>query len=506
MSEDKEDFQVDGVYRQDVDMDNNGIPDPQQPGYVDPNETPREDRIEFGEDVSSTSPYQRSHREGVAHLVATYDTSDHYSRDPDQRSRTEQANAEATVFETQLSSDPEKRSDNKSYRDALANLEINRLRARPPQKSTLRAELSRLRPPKDEPKSGIEIASEIWLGLSAGHKWAAQRKLEDQHKRDQMAADKLILERAVEEDVRRATEARDAAAGPAQGADPTGGTPGGGPAPDTPGPTGGTDGPGGPGGPGTPDGGATPPQAESAPTPAVPESGPSGSPEPAPANENERTAPAREVAASTDSPAATPPVVDPVGDPSSQKTAPQASEPIATGREVDPGRATGEAGLGMAASVVNPAAGVAVSAVQTHETQRQAGQDHQTDKATPTRAKGPSASAPAPTPERQTGAAEPGGRRLAMASAERPEGSNVVQFRRPVPARQGALTRQAESAPRPSSPVLSKGPATPPQRRVAGLGVSISSAILQASRGNQANEISLVELHQKQRDQSGRGM
>jgi hypothetical protein len=170
---------------------------------------------------------------------------------------------------------------------------------------------------------------------------------------------------------------------------------------------------------------------------------------------------------------------------------------------MDGGKVTGEAGLGLAAATLNPAAGVAIAAVQANETQKSAGMSHDPKKPTAKNDNKVETAADvaskmnvrtlgvAPNPA----AAQPGFDRLAHPAP----GNNSKQ-------QGGALFAQARALPRPAAPTIAMGPSSPaPRVRVQGLGAGIGG-FMKAARvltGSSDKELSVNAWMQKQRDSEG---
>lgn len=305
---DREEFQVDGVYIQDRDMDNNGIPDfqqnhangsPENP-YYGPDATrsdesarsgagpalgaggasssrsgaseedvdPTIGRGDYGPDAASDSPYARAQREAAGHYVATVDVSKPGEKDRQSRAGTaDAANPSVTNAELKSDSNTNRALDDERYRKALHDLEQRRLRNTPKRKSKIGEEIKRASAAyKTDDKDGLALGKAILGGLKGGLKHAEQQAMEKRAARDNQAADKIardfveseaaIRRNEIAEEKIRQAAARDekkakeevAGTGPDNpgpaGSDPKG--PGGdGPGGDGPGNGGGPDGPGG---------------------------------------------------------------------------------------------------------------------------------------------------------------------------------------------------------------------------------------------------------------------
>ncbi len=519
MSENKEDFQVDGVYIQDKDMNNNGIPDEQE-RQSEPAAEPEvhhPERIDWDPQVASAYAYTRSHRDAQSHHMSTYDVSDDQSRDEQARNRTNAAERDKSAFEQAVEADPNKAIDNKSFRDALHNLQIRRLQTPKRHKSSLQAELSRVRPPKEEPKSGLELGHELIKGLLAGAKAQVQRKKEIDFDRDLKKAEKLILDNAAEKDLSAAKQANDNS-GPSGGAGPENGpaAPGGGV------PNDGTDAGAQDGEPKAASSENSPPLGALQAKPSV-QSPEASSPEQEPKKGGELGTVASAEATGADGRDRRVDAAVAVNDISRSdaasliKSADHDAESLAHGTkssspdrkpdtpsnpargEVSPADANGNAGLGATASIINPVAGPAITAIQTHGAQKAAGLGH-----------GPAKVENSAAPLRPI---------LSVRPARQPKPANLgiapqntdatkVPFKK-AEARKGVLHAQAASLPR-AAPIPSKGPSLPTGGgRTIGLGMSISGYILNAARGNDGKGVQqgpdLLAAYMKQRDQSGRG-
>lgn len=542
MADEMEPGQRDGVYNQDLDNNFNGIPDREERDLRDQAYSAANDRtFDWNEHIASTSPFERPLRGGQAHLGGTYDPSDANSKDRDSRRSTDEANKFQAAGEKKSESDTGRLSTEQRYRRAAEKLQLRRLAANKAKKPNLIEGVAASKNIRDE-NSGLELGKEFYQGLLLGVRNERDRKTVEQKNRDAQAAEEILARQEVEDILDASKEKRDATEGDKSKGDASPGDGG-----DTPG---GSTPPGsGPEGPGEKgkDAGERPDVETAAPTPA---------------NENAPTEPMRETGRSDNVAADAPEVVRagdrsvpsvdgverPERDPRQASATERATaEPAATtdkdavatqgaakdvhsepakvkqeapvaqptkvatgrtaatpGKSVDPTEATGNAGMGMAVSVVNPVAGVALAGVQAREGQKEAGQEFKGA----TRTKGPEdAKAPGATSVQVSGPKPlPQGERRLGTIASQEVRSNVVSFRKPV-VRESGLAHQAASLPRPAQPAVSKGPATPvPRVRVMGLGTGIAS-ILAGQREPQRSNDQSVEMqaaYQRQRNGGGR--
>lgn len=344
----REDFQVDGTYIQDRDMDNNGIPDFQQnhdngspdnpyygPGarsddatrgssYEDAassssgsagDDDPIDvepDRADFGPDAASDAPFNRQTREATGHASATYGTAKPGQGERQERTdRADAANEAMSGKERRSEANTSRAYDDEKYRSAMNDLEQRRLRNRPAKESRLAEELRQAsNHHRTDDKDGLAIGKALMAGLKGGLKHDRQRAKERQAKRDNQLADRLARDFAENEAANRARAIadakieraqRDAAAAEAAAAKAAGkpegdgpGTPGpDAPGPDNPGPQ--NPGPGGDGPGGDGPGGGKPAEETREPGTEKPKEAEVSSPEaPKPANENETVEPLRE--------------------------------------------------------------------------------------------------------------------------------------------------------------------------------------------------------------------
>lgn len=575
---DREDFDI-SRHVQDRDMDNNGIPDFQQnhlngspdnpyygpgaearndasrgyqsyddsgsstsgPSSNDENrskESDRTDRMDYGPDAASDSPYSRTTREAMGHAGSTYS-----SAKPDQGERAERngtadrANDSMRDKERKSEANVNRALDDDKYRQALNDLEVRRLRGKPRKETRLSEEVrSASNHHRTDDKDGMALGKAMLGGLKGGLKYERERAKEKKTDRDNKNADKVMLEFIVGEAEKRRDEIADRrieeerkrqeADGKAKAqADrsPTGEGPDGSgpqsPGPDSPGPGGNGPGGDGPGG----GSGGKPADSDRTEAPGVGPKGPEApAPEaPKPANENETVEPLREtgadraaerasvlhgerergfgrepgqgaesaveVSVAKEKAEAKKPEVDP------KSAARDAASPVSS--NVSPGEANASAGAGMIMAAVNPPLGIAATAAKSRHAQVEAGAEHvDLRKAAPDRnmpqSKGPEASrisVSVPGRSRDAGAVpraptrSQGERRLETTSS-----SNVVDFRRPQRAdRPGGIRAQAGNLPPSRRPdVSSRGEeVTQPRTRIMGVGSALGRFIEQDVRG-----------------------
>jgi hypothetical protein len=541
MADEMEPGQRDGVYNQDLDNNFNGIPDREERDLRDQANAAANDRtFDWNEHIASTSPFERPVRGGQAHLGGTYDPSDANSKDRDSRRSTDEANKFQASGEKKAESDTGRLSTEQKYRRAAEKLQLRRLAANKAKKPNLIEGVAASKNVRDE-NSGLELGKEFYQGLLLGVRNERDRKMVEQKNRDAQAAEEILARQEVEDILDASKEKRDASetGKPSDGVDPGdgGGAPPG-------------SGPDNPGGGKDPSGDKkVEPEVETA--------------APTPANENSPTEPLRETGRAGNEAADAPevvhardravPTVDGVerpdrdprqtaatdraegapqattterdavapqgaakdvhSEPAKAKQEAPAVQPAKTvvgktaagpGKSVDPAEATGNAGMGMAVSVVNPVAGVALASVQARESQKEAGQEFRGA----TKAKGPEdAKAPAGTAVSVSGPKPlpQGERRLGTITPQEVR-SNVVSFRKPI-VRESGLAHQAASLPRPAQPAVSKGPAAPvPRVRVMGLGSGIASIIAGQREPQRPNDqsVEMQAAYQRQRNGGGR--
>ena len=506
MADENEDFKVDGVYVQDRDMDNNGIPDwqqghangsPENPfvtsrdaepetrpsAFAQPGPDHPDTSADYGPDYASQAPYSRDSREGIAGVVATYDVPrESASTRKDKAETAENAAGRTIGRETDHDKNPNLADDDPYYRQAMAQMQERQLRTRPREKSRLSSEIQQAaRAHRADDKDGLAIGKALLAGLQGGLAHSRKRSKEVREARDIRKADEMATELALEgagkrreDDFQRALEAREGAARrddaelravrtaelseerAARERESHERTMGRGPNDD---------------GPKGPDGSGPSPQG-SGPSPAGPDGSGPGDGGPGsdrtvrePANDD---APGRVAAKQASTPGR--------GDAAVSETA---SGPSSA---ADPTEANGRNGIGAAVMAVNPAIGAVATAAQTRHAQQEAGAAHETGvragRAPTAIGKGPSAEKASATAERPSPQ-----RRLATGTNR---GDNVVEFRRPE-TRKGALHAQAAAmGPHQGRDVQSKGPrTTQPGDRVMGLGGHLVRHIEREVRGRE---------------------
>lgn len=520
-----EDFNLEAP-NQERDLNNNGIPDIHEPAMQphDGNGYQHQESYEVGRDNTSGAPIVRHQREAMGHLAAAYSTSNPGGADSARRDRVNAQNAAASAQERAFGSDPDTAISRPNYEQTLHDIDVDRKRnAANRKKSSLPAELAATRPHKEDKAHGAEILTELFKGLKAGHKHATQVLREQEHERNQFEAEAMRLRRANDQDLidhelalaavdRKAAQessgpqnpgsegttkgAGDAGPGGGDGG-PGGDAPGGGPA-------------GGPGGPGPGDTPGSGPEAaaaeQSTPTPA---NDVGGTETPAPGRTAATADVGRERTPGDDRSqpevAVSSPEKDPVKD---VKPAVQSID-VARAREPVGAEGMGASGMGAVMATVNPAVGIAATAVQTQSAQKAAGTDHASEKREA--AKAPVAPGLPARPQVRTRAKvtfAPGQATRRLAEPKLPEAGQrdrVVSI--PLkPVRQGGLHAQAAGLSRPSMPVVSRGgpaPTAMPRALGVGLGSTLSAMMKPVVVQNEGP--SLVEqMHAERR--SGNGM
>lgn len=170
---------------------------------------------------------------------------------------------------------------------------------------------------------------------------------------------------------------------------------------------------------------------------------------------------------------------------------------------VDGIKATGEASMGLAVSAINPAAGVALGAVQANETQKQAGTAHHTPGAKKVENKLDQSveAVVAGMEHRRATLGIPVGKPVAANANCLSEPARGPSIDRP----KTGLFAQASKLAKPAAPTLSQGPKAPaPRVRAQGLGTGIGG-FMRAVRALAPStpEISAAAWQQKSRDSGG---
>lgn len=517
-----EDFNLEAP-NQERDLNNNGIPDIHEPAMQphDGNGYQHQESYEVGRDNTSGAPIVRHQREAMGHLAAAYSTSNPGGADSARRDRVNAQNAAASAQERAFGSDPDTAVSRPNYEQTLHDIDVDRKRnAANKKKSSLPAELAATRPHKEDKAHGAEILTELFKGLKAGHKHATQVLREQDHERNQFEAEAMRLRRANDQDLidhelalkaverKAAEQGSDAPQNPgSEGTTKAAGESGpgggdGGPGGDAPG-GGPTGGPGGPG-PGT-SGPETATAEQPAPTPA-------NDVDPAQAPAPGRTAASADVGRertpgenqSQPEVTAATPEKDPAKDVKpavrSVDTAP-AKEPVGA-------EGMGASGMGAVMATVNPAVGIAATAVQTQSAQKAAGNDHASEKRDG--AKKPGAPSLPSRPQVRTRAKvtfAPGQATRRLAEPKLPEtGQRDKVVSIPLkPVRQGGLHAQAAGLSRPNMPVVSRGgpaPTAMPRALGVGLGSTLSAMMKPVVVQNEGP--SLVEqMHAERRSGNG---
>lgn len=563
-----EDFNLEAP-NQERDLNNNGILDIHEPGMQphDGNGYQHQESYEVERGNTSGAPIVRHQREAMAHLGAAYSTANPGASEPSRRDRVSTQNAVASALERKIGSDPDTAISRPSYEQALHDIDVSRKQnAANRKKSSLPAELAATRPHKEDKAHGAEILTEIFKGLKAGHKHATQVSKERQHEQNQFEAEAMKLRRANDQDLidhelalaaveRRANEMKtgDKAQNPgSEGVTkgPGDNNPGGGG-----GPSGGPS--GGPGGPGP--GETTAPEANAS-TTEQPTPAPANDVDPAQApgkvaaqavpattvgSEPGRSAPAeqepaaqavqakgpqQDAVARTDVPVQAQAVAKegrervpgqeqaevatdakaPQKDPVKEIKAPTPSIAAGAAKQPAGAEATGSAGMGAVMATVNPALGIAATAVQTQSAQKAAGNDHASEKQTGSKAPQlPRTPGAPPMRTRAKMTFAPGQPSRSLASPKPPAAADrgrVIAI--PLkPSRQGGLHAQASGLAKPSMPVISRSGAAPmamPRAIGVGLGSTLTAMMKPAIAQNDGP--SLVEqMHAGNRSGAGAG-
>lgn len=519
-----EDFNLEAP-NQERDLNNNGIPDIHEPAMQphDGNGYQHQESYEVGRDNTSGAPIVRHQREAMGHLAAAYSTSNPGGSDSARRDRVNAQNAAASAQERAFGSDPDTAISRPNYEQTLHDIDVDRKRnAANKKKSSLPAELAATRPHKEDKAHGAEILTELFKGLKAGHKHATQVLREQEHERNQFEAEAMRLRRANDQDLidhelalaaveRKAAQEADGpqnpgSEGPAKGAGGSGpGGGDGGPGGDAPG--------GGPsGGPGGPGPGEVPGSGPEAATPEQPAPTPANDVGPAEAPAPGRTAATADVARerapgddqSQPAVVAATPEKDPVKDvrPAVQNVA------GTPGKEPVGAEGMGASGMGAVMATVNPAVGIAATAVQTQSAQKAAGTDHASERQGEAKSPGaPSLPARPPVRTRAKVTFAPGQATRRLAEPRLPEAGQrdrVVSI--PLkPVRQGGLHAQAAGLSRPSTPVVSRGgPAPTAMPRALGVGLGSTLSAMMKPVVVQNDGPSLVEqMHAERRSGNG---
>jgi hypothetical protein len=514
-----EDFNLEAP-NQERDLNNNGIPDIHEPAMQphDGNGYQHQESYEVGRDNTSGAPIVRHQREAMGHLAAAYSTSNPGGADSARRDRVNAQNAAASAQERAFGSDPDTAISRPNYEQTLHDIDVDRKRnAANKKKSSLPAELAATRPHKEDKAHGAEILTELFKGLKAGHKHATQVLREQEHERNQFEAEAMKLRRANDQDLidhelaLKAVERKAAEQGSDAPQNP--GSEGTTKAAGESGPGGGDGGPGGDAPGGGPTGGPSPGTSG-------PETATAEQPAPTPANDvdpAQAPAPGRTAASADVGRERTPgenqsqPEVaaatlekDPAKDVKpavrSVDTAP-AKEPVGA-------EGMGASGMGAVMATVNPAVGIAATAVQTQSAQKAAGNDHASEKRDG--AKKPGAPSLPSRPQVRTRAKvtfAPGQATRRLAEPKLPEtGQRDKVVSIPLkPVRQGGLHAQAAGLSRPNMPVVSRGgpaPTAMPRALGVGLGSTLSAMMKPVVVQNEGP--SLVEqMHAERRSGNG---
>ncbi len=549
-----EDFNLEAP-NQERDLNNNGIVDIHEPSMQPPPDPSykHDESYEVGRENTSGAPIVRSQREAMAHLAAAFDSSTRGQDEPEtggakggraggstgpgpgkgprssRKDRVHAENAAASKLEKDFGSDPNKAIERPNYENALHKIDLHRTRnAANKKKSKLSTELAATRPHKEDKATGAEILTELFKGLQAGTKHGIQRINEQEHEKNQLLAEAMELQRANEQDKidqELAIKARHREDGRTEQGRPERGPASGG-ASDGRAESGGDGGPSDPG----PGGGP----GDKGPTGGGPSDGPEGPSGPSAANSNEASPkPANDVEPETAPTRTAAPVaggmeramgseavgVHDVGI-EKGKAAPEqdmqrpAAASDRSSAQPDAGSATGASGLGAVLTTVNPALGIAATAVQTQGAQRISGNDHAGEV-------GARSKSPAPNAAGTAALSQFAKRPKVAVAAGQPERSLVsadtlgsrdrivtVPLRRPKNA--GRLFEQAANLSRPSSPVVSRGlpaPSAPPRALGVGLGYTLSGMLKAAQPVVVRNEgPSLEEQRAFQQSRSGSSM
>lgn len=504
----EEPFQVDGRYNQDIDRNGDRVPDRMQQGFDsgtgDPLDLPAP--VRFGLDHVDNTPDERSHREKLVLLGATFDNSEGLTRDPEARSSADSAVAGASAVERSIDSKPS--SGPNFHERAAARALWERRKDMPKKEPGLLKNLRQIQTGSNDGKTGIEVLQSLGHGVSAGLMIGARQAARKEEIRIYRENEEFHLrlarekDRSTEEANKQAAELLNAVNEQGGNTPPAGGTP----TPDAPEP-----GPAGPGD-GSRNSNETVVEAKEAERAA-----------PVPANDQDTSAPLKEAAALDQSsgpspaPSFAPQQVvtsredggrDPAAASGTDQAKSNASEPRmaeskapsskspesatgpSAGRDrggVDPVRANGTLAAGMALSTVAPVVAPVITAGVTHHAQKEAGQDHGAATRTGTGAKGPGVRDPQmrqSTVTVETGRNHaPGERTLAPAPAAGPRKGNVVDLEQ-ARHRKGTLHEQASALARPERPAMSKGPKeVGPRRPAQGVGMVMAKRIMESRGG-----------------------
>lgn len=424
------------------DQNRNGIPDYLEPFGGSAND---DNSVEFDSNIHRNDPLDRTSREASGVVGATFEPIESAE---DIGRRTDRANAEVSKIFEENEANPNKTKFGKDATSAR----LQKLRKKRLPRSSIARELSRIPSQKEDTENGLALAKKVWQGMLAGAR--TNREYSDRERNMKIDQEIKDLERAERdfdnEERRRAAadqQARQNGKDKPESTEP------------------GNDGPSGPehGGPNQ----SGPSGSENG--------GPGGTPPNTPINGAEQV-PSPQAGAATDS--------------------------AAKDRAVTAGPVTGNAGLGMAISAVNPVAGAAFTSIQTTLEQKEAGASHlhSDQEQTPTiksQKQGVSPASTSPSPQKKHLVTAPN---VAVPPHQNTLGRN--------PNRQGALYTQARALAPTRTPTLSIGPQAPaPRIRVAGLGTGIGSFISAAralAPRDQNYELG-VSWMKSQRDSEGRG-
>jgi hypothetical protein len=476
------------------DMDNNGIPDYQQPNMqpqVDQGYQ-HQDSYEVGRDNVSGAAYGRELRNATAHYAATIDTAEAGSSDGPRTERVNAQNAAARQVEQKMDSDPGAAIKRPNFEKTVHDIDVLRKKEAARKKKTKFTDaIGSAQNPKQDKAHGAEILTMLFSGLKSGIDHGRARNKEIEHEQNQLEAEAIELRRANSADLDQhenalkvAARDRDEVAKTIDGQAKAPGTYGddGGPGGSDGGPGGASGGPGGAG-----PGGETasndqndssrPPEAANdvAPTP--------------------QTATSAEAERGRDGLERNPAFQEmekPIAAEGAKEQTPEAKTPASVGvesgvagpsqgKEAGSGEALGSAGLGAALTTVNPALGIVATAAKTQESQRSAGSDHVKD--TVTGAKGPrNANAPGmPGRPKTTVSFKPGQPTRSLsavpsAGRARDDAKGVIKV--PIkPARMGSMHAQASGLNMPSKPIVSKGTASAGALTRA-LGIGLGSSLM----------------------------
>lgn len=458
----EEDAEIAEQRRKMLDANHNGIPD-----YLESNAA-NDDYALYDHSVHRNSPLDAAAREHAGMVAATYDVEEP-ARDTNDKVRNANAALAAEILKDE--SNP-KRGD---FGRSEITERMKKLRDKRLPKSSVIGEMSRLHQGKTDPDNGFDQIKAIWRGLMQAH--LATRR-DNKAKRDAAIDEEM-------QDLRRAERAMDDAekrAKPEEERSPAA----------------------------TPN--HTEPEKDGG---NEPDQGSGGA-----SNQDELTASANKAESpdaskvENNTPA--------LGTPASQNIEPEAakqdkSQPasdkglkpqLGTESTAKGGEAIGNSALGMAVSAVNPAAGVAISAVQANETQKEQGVSFTQNEGGKIAKRDDKPVMQSPFNPVKANVANDRAPRRTLSLAKAPDASNLPKKEfGPVPPsmassarRQGPIFDLAKSLPLPKAPVQSIAPSRPVHvPKIVGLGSGVA-IFTNAMRAAAPVSQELQQLIQKSND------